>query len=116
MGYSIYYKQVGETPTEGQWGEIEAAAHQVCDKYAGVLCYESNVPNEAPYISESLIRFNGKGNDGHETFLLQRNFQGFNFCKTAGKPYTAAVKELLEQVNKIVPGWLKLSADDNWMK
>ena len=116
MGYSVYFKQVGATPDEGQWWQIQVEADLICEKYKNILCREFDRPNQKPKITESIIVFNGRGNDGHETFVLQRNMQGFNFCKTAEKPYTAAVKEILEEVNKIAPGWLALSADDDWMK
>jgi hypothetical protein len=42
-------------------------------------------------INDELIRFNGDGNKGldHETFIFEFNQLniGFNFCKTARKPY-----------------------------
>jgi len=43
-------------------------------------------------INQELIRFNGVEDDGHETFFVERNnTSGFNFCKTACKPYDVAV-------------------------
>lgn len=50
-----------------------------------------------PIINESMVWFNGDESKGmnHETFCInifdQRNPDGFNFCKTARKPYDVAV-------------------------
>ena len=33
------------------------------------------------------VRFNGIGNNGHETFMLTPAVKSFDFCKTACKPY-----------------------------
>ena len=40
MSYTIYFEQVGETPNEGQWGEIEEAANKICVKHNKILCRE----------------------------------------------------------------------------
>ena len=42
-----------------------------------------------------MIRFNGKGEEGHETFMLTPDSQEFNFCKTAQKPYDIVVVAIL---------------------
>lgn len=45
---------------------------------------------------DGVIRFNGVGDDGHETFYLtQDGRNGFNFCKTARKPYDLLVAATL---------------------
>ena len=38
-------------------------------------------------VNEKMICFNGKGKNGHETFLLTPEKVKFGFCKTARKPY-----------------------------
>lgn len=114
MGYTIFYTQVGAAPTETEWAQITKAAEAVVEKYKDILCADFEDPESAPIVDENMIFFNGKGDDGHETFMLHRGQDGFDFCKTARKPYTAAVKEILEEVNYIVPGWLRLSDDGDW--
>lgn len=51
---------------------------------------------DEPTISTDLISFNGNGDDclNHETFVLD-NKTGFDFCKTARKPYDYAVRTIL---------------------
>ena len=45
-----------------------------------------------PVLSTTEIGFNGKGeDDSHETFLIKRGQDGFQFCKTAQKPYDIVV-------------------------
>ena len=72
-----------------------------------------------------MIRFNGRGNEGHETFILfkqkpkseswQRNSKEyFYFCKTARKPYDVAVGLVLLRAEKNAPGVLKVSSDGDW--
>jgi hypothetical protein len=48
-----------------------------------------------PLIDSDKIVFNGRGEEGHETFRLEREVSGFNFCKTAYKPYDAVVVAVL---------------------
>lgn len=49
-----------------------------------------------PQVNGEVIRFNGCGDLGHETFMLERiPSGGFNFCKTARKPYDLAVQAVL---------------------
>jgi len=42
-----------------------------------------------------MIRFNGKDDEGHETFMLTPDPSDFNFCKTAQKPYDLVVVAIL---------------------
>jgi len=65
-----------------------------------LLAYESDSISQLPHVSNQMVHFNGKGEDGHETFLFQRKEEikdyiqkaegakrTFVFCKTAQKPY-----------------------------
>lgn len=75
----------GKTPYPN-WGE-NAYAKEVEMKLCGGL------GNGEPEITDTLVCFNGDrktGND-HETFYISLTKGGFNFCKTARKPYDTAV-------------------------
>jgi len=49
-----------------------------------------------PEVGENRIKFNGIGEDGHETFIInRRDDSDFEFCKTAGKPYDKIVTAIL---------------------
>ena len=49
-----------------------------------------------PEVGENRIKFNGIGEDGHETFIINReDDEDFEFCKTARKPYDKIVTAIL---------------------
>lgn len=72
------------------------------------------------------IMLNGMGEDAHETFCLFKNgapnfdgevTNGFEFCKTAMKPYDRFVVAALAWVETKFPGRLNVSSDgdpDDW--
>lgn len=66
-----------------------------------------------PVIGNNDIIFNGdasKGDD-HETFRLSKDFEGFQFCKTARKSYDRYVKAVLIVAQRVAPGALEVSCD-----
>jgi hypothetical protein len=91
MGYTHYWK-LPEIDKE-TWAKIQAASEEVVAEVPN-LQFEFNAVGP-PLINEGAIRFNGKGEDGHETFFLERADCEFNFCKTARKPYDEAVTAVL---------------------
>jgi len=92
MGYTHYWK-LPEIDEE-TWAKIQAASKEVVAEVPN-LQYEFSDAGP-PVVGPDIIRFNGKGQDGHETFYVERaNPGGFNFCKTARKPYDEAVTAVL---------------------
>lgn len=94
MGYTHYW-----TPakfTETQWEGVMADVVKTLDhpELKGLLCFDYNTPSKPPEVNAEFIRFNGKGNDGHETFYY-KNGGDWIFCKTARKDYDAAVCAVL---------------------
>jgi hypothetical protein len=60
------------------------------------------------------ISLNGIGDDGHETFVFPGYF-GFNFCKTAYKPYDAVVTAALIAARAhFPPDELEIASDGDW--
>jgi len=114
MGYTHYFKQVGPAPTKEQWVKIQKDIAPILgvNYKHGTIQRGSDNPN-APEISEDAIIFNGVEDDGHETFYLAKDQTGFEFCKTARKPYDGVVVSVLRVVKAIVPDWLELSSDGN---
>lgn len=56
-------------------------------------------------ITDEEIRFNGRGEDGHETFVLPGRLEGvpdFSFCKTARKPYDKYVTAILAAMEDVI--------------
>lgn len=125
MGYSHYYYQI-QSFTQKQWEKVCWDAFKVvehCEKNDIHLAFECDVP-KPPEISNDKIRFNGVGNEGHETFMIQRvkpknhfncgNDYYFNFCKTARKPYDLAVGLMLLVANKHASDVIRISSDGDW--
>lgn len=126
MGYTHYYYQKKNIPQK-KWEQIAIDTMKVvefCEDSGIELRYECDV-DKAPEISDDMIRFNGDGNEGHETFIIfkkkpsseswQKNSDKyFYFCKTAHKPYDIAVGLVLLVVNKHTKGVLEISSDGDW--
>ena len=58
-----------------------------------------------PEITPDRIWFNGRGDEGHESFVIERNRTDFAFCKTASKAYDQAVCECLLVLQARIPGF-----------
>ena len=67
-----------------------------------------------PSVNEREIRFNGVGDDSHETFTLMADLKdnysgqdGYRFCKTARKPYDEVVVACLMEAEHlgVIKGW-----------
>lgn len=90
MGYTHYF---GFNQSVGKLSEeVLKDVKGIVAKYADILRVEYD-ETEAAVVTAERIRFNGIGEDGHETFVItpERN----DFCKTARKPYDLAVCEVL---------------------
>lgn len=137
MGYTHYFPQRRDfTPNE--WMDVRTAAKRIIDtaKAEGVVvCFEYDAADKPPVTDAKLIRFNGVGDDGHETFIVYRRVSDmgatwevyanelktrgeiFNFCKTAAKPYDVVVTAILAAIDLMAPGALGIESDGeaaNW--
>jgi hypothetical protein len=111
MGYTHYFTIKAKGPTDSQWEEIRAKVSEIIVEHHDLVCRESDRPKTSPEVSNAAICFNGIGELGHETFCLHRLAEGFQFCKTALKPYDRVVVKVLQAVHDIYPEWLDLSSD-----
>lgn len=103
MGYTHYWTQPKDYTVKDwrQIGEDIGAILKDVQHVQGIpLAFEDDQPGTQPLIDTETIRFNGLGEDGHETFYLNRvrgdleaweTVKGRDFCKTARKPYDLAV-------------------------
>lgn len=113
MGYTHYFKQHKAASTE-QWEQICDSFKQTC--LAAIITKPFHIQREtddsaSPTIDPEEIIFNGQAKDGHETMLLSRTGNGFQFCKTAHKPYDKAVVCLLIIANHYAPGVWNIRSD-----
>lgn len=134
MGYSHVFETKRNVPVQ-QWVQITDAFKKVVlnlpefSQTAG--SYYPDVPIKLQYecdedkavvIDNDIIRFNGDGENGHETFLLCRakfsNETFYDFCKTNRKPYDFAVCAALILTDHYAPGCYRIVSDgtaEEWM-
>ena len=110
MGYTHYYETKSWSDADAQ-GFMDALPHvqDILKRYENIVRFESD-SDDAVVADEKSIRFNGILEDGHETFMFSNHQDGFNFCKTAYKPYDIVVCEVLLVLNAKMPS-LKVSSD-----
>ena len=126
MGYTNYWRRKRDFTAE-EWAMIRKDALDVivhCDKKKIPLAFECDSPNSGPRVNGSVVRFNGVGEDGHETFIVTRKMpeiqpwqlddgETFDFCKTARKPYDLAVcLVLLSCVRR--SDSIRVTSDGDW--
>lgn len=111
MGYTHYWDNTAFT--RAQWGEALSRAQKIIDASGIPLQYEYNVPT-SPLLDSHMIRFNGVGDDGHETFTFVFEGSDFGFCKTARKPYDTVVVAILRMLMDVNPDF-KWSSDGEYV-
>ena len=118
MGYTHYFTQ-RKRPTKKQWDAImlEVGKLFATKEAFKTIRYEQG-RNTPPVLHAEEIRFNGRGENAHETFMLLRDDkESFQFCKTARKPYDLFVVGVLTIVNHFAPNCYDISSDgwaDDW--
>lgn len=117
MGYTHYFPQQ-RAFTDDEWNKLCEAARRIIDYAAqkhGVVVQRDYDDEEKPEINEEHIWLNGVGDEGHETFYITKDkMDGFNFCKTARKPYDIVVGLILLEAENIAQGALEISSDGRW--
>lgn len=111
MGYTHYFKHTSSRKnfTKNQLSSLK----RVLDYWQeqGIICYEFDQPNDPYLLNSKTIRFNGKDEDGHETFYFTLSKNGDTFCKTARKPYDQCVCEILILLREFLGNKLELGSD-----
>lgn len=113
MGYTHYWTHKKRF-TNPQWALIDGALH--------VITKAANVPCETDLTDKGRIYLNGIGEDARETFFLskerapakpwqKRGERGWDFCKTAHKPYDLIVTAMLCYLESTFPDHFSVSSD-----
>lgn len=114
MGYSHYWDSSKMVEQEFSDKALSPIQHILVKAFnAGEIAFESDLAAVAPLICKDAIRFNGLGNEGHETFYLDIGSRGF--CKTNEKPYDKYVVAILAIIEYYHPSFVWRSdgnADD----
>ena len=116
MGYTHYFKTVKE-PTTKQWRNIQKACKELLyPAFDNGILWQGHDTSYRPLIIDSLIAFNGVGDNAHEDFVLNRCLSN-EFCKTARKPYDKYVVAVLLIAKFYAPECFEVSTDggvDDW--
>ena len=113
MGYTHYWTQTRDLTAE-EWKDAQehiAAILKDVQHIQGIpLGNASGDPGSAPEFTPKCIMFNGVGDDAHETCRIVRKREktweggrlGWDFTKTARKPYDLAVTAVLSYLSTVV--------------
>ena len=111
MGYTRYWKRT-DKPMDEDFVEFCNEVFKTCAKL-GIKLGNGYGVNE-PIARTSGIGFNGDATKDldHESFILDGDKigTGFNFCKTARKPYDYAVRTILREA--LTRGYITDLSDD----
>ena len=107
MGYTHYFEF--RENVDAFHENVLKKVRKITDKYKDILQFEYDEERPA-IVKPTLIRFNGIDEDGHETFYLEPS-TGFNFCKTARKPYDLPICEVLLVLKDYYGTRFELSSD-----
>ena len=99
MGYTHYFESKTKFTT-ANWNKFKKEAKLVFLKYKNILANGLGEKNTSPIVTAKFISFNGIQDDSHETCFISKTNVGFNFCKTALKPYDVVVVEILKLAQK----------------
>lgn len=122
MSYTHYWKIPKYPLPKKQWTAAVKDFRELTDVFHGTLrshliAWEETDPDKPPEVTNNLIRFNGIGEKGHETFYFSRTKEEDSpvwFCKTARKPYDALVVAALCILKKHFGNRIRVSSDGDW--
>ena len=107
MGYTHYWT-LENAIEQSNWDKFLEGARQIIATAidAGIKIEDNS--------TDSAIHNNGVGALAHEDFVISSDDVGFNFCKTAAKPYDAVVTASLIHAKKIFGDAIEVSSDGSW--
>ena len=90
MGYTHYHN--GLIFTDAGWEKLRRDVRKLLKSLPENVKVQREYDRATrPLVGKDVIRFNGVGEDGHETFWFPKVWEGFCFTKTSRKPYDLAV-------------------------
>ena len=108
MGYTRYWERT-DKPMTKDFVDFCNEVIKTCDKL-GIEIHNWDGFGK-PTVTTDIIAFNGDGENhlDHESLVLNNEI-GFNFCKTARKPYDYAVRTILREA--LTRGYITDLRDD----
>lgn len=112
MGYTHYWG-FKRLPVGDEWQQIRDVTAEIVlfirDQTTIVLSGGDHHPK--PEISLEHIWINGSLDESYEDFILSPEDTGYNFCKTAQKPYDLAVSAILQAISMKLPDVFNFTSD-----
>lgn len=99
MGYTRYWERTDKPINPEFLAEVQSIIRTCFIKGIGLGdAFGENTPE----VTLDCVAFNGSAAKGldHESFVIDNNGIGFNFCKTARKPYDYAVAKALQAAKR----------------
>jgi len=115
MGYTHCFRKERDF-SDVEWDLLTRATKKILkmEDLSGVKI-SRNDDGKAPVVNKNEICFNGVNDESHETFLVRKTGDtGFNFCKTAEKPYDVFVCMVLLASDDVAKGVLGIGSDGWW--
>ena len=94
MGYTNYWV-VKEGNSEFDQDTLNSVNKIIAEAKNQGIAIDAEDEGSEPIVSDVRIWFNGVGDECCETFVIDLNRTGWNFCKTQGKPYNSVVVALM---------------------
>lgn len=113
MGYTHYWRQLEKVEANKfhAFAKNVALIVKTADD-AGIPLGDSSGQG-TPEVSTDVIAFNGFGDFGYESFILE-NGEEYSFCKTGQRPYDAVVTAVLIQLKRQLGDAFKVTSDGEW--
>ena len=111
MGYTHYWR-LNRDLTAAETVAVSKGARKILRavRADGIELQFAYGDKSKGFVQPDGVFFNGTGDYSHEDFVFL--FQGHEaFCKTARKPYDAAVVAILAMIKRLVPDAIDLSSD-----
>jgi hypothetical protein len=119
MGYTHYFTKVAADREDSRRFEMFARGARTIIEYA--TTYDNiQIANAMGdklggwEITDEVVAFNGYGSDSHESFYWSINSDGFDFCKTAYKPYDSVVTACLIHLKDVYGDLVSIGSDGSW--
>ena len=122
MGYTHYWSKKPSL-SKNKWELFTEDVVRLLYDGTNLVCADDAKVNDYPEVNEDYVRFNGRGEDAHETFYFERiqtpntwqqadeKGRYFNFCKTARKHYDIYVVAVLQLAKLHFGNAIELSSD-----
>ena len=107
MGYTHYWT-LGNGIEQADWDKFLVGARQIIETAdaAGIALQDDS--------AGAAIFINGVGANAHESFVITSEDVGFNFCKTAQKPYDTVVTAILIHLKQSLGSLVVVTSDGSW--